>query len=355
MNSAVDVIGPVCFCVGMVLSPLAEAAPQSVAEIAMYTGPDRQALFEAGAKKEGTVLAYGSLTQAEPIFDAFVQKYPFLKIQVFRGDSAKTVNRLVEEYTAGRYLADSVGSSTAGLYPLIDAKILQAYVSPEHAMFKKEAFGPGGHWTIDLESYVSLGYNTKIISDSEAPNDLNDLLDPKWQGKMAFPGTTTLANWVGATLHAKGETYLRKLAQQKIRVYEIAGRALANLVVSGEVPLSPAIFSTHMITSKSEGAAVAWRPLGEVYANVSGIALATKAPHPYATMLYIDFVLSRDGGQRIRNQQGYASARLDIEDPGKPSHPLYLTEQPTYAQEYEKWALLAQQIFGRGTAPASVR
>jgi len=98
-----------------------------------------------------------------------------------------------------------------------------------------------GYWVLSYESYLSIGYNTSLVSDAEAPKTLDDLLDPKWKGKMGFAGTSTLANWIGAVLKEKDEAYLRKLALQNIRVIPASARAVANMVISGELWLSPTI------------------------------------------------------------------------------------------------------------------
>jgi len=50
----------------------------------------------------------------------------------------------------------------------------------------------------DRETYISLGFNTNHIPAAEAPKRLNDLLDPKWKGKMSLAGGATAARWVGA-------------------------------------------------------------------------------------------------------------------------------------------------------------
>jgi iron(III) transport system substrate-binding protein len=178
------------------------------------------------------------------------------------------------------------------------------------------------------------------------PKDLDDLLDPKWRGKMAFPATSTMADWIGATLLDKGEAYLRRLGDQKIRRYEISARALANLIVSGEIALSPAILRAHMIDSEQHGAHVGWRALDGVYSNVSGLALPVTAPHPNAAMLFIDFIFSRET-QLVYQKMGYSSARTDLQNAAAPSKIYYLTEQPSFLQDYEKWSALGQEVFGK--------
>lgn len=329
----------------------AQAAPRTVAEVAQYEGADRQAVLEAGAKKEGEVQLYTVGTQTQPVLDAFMKKYPFIRLGAFRGDASVVARKILEEYQAGRHTVDAIDMNTGGLQPLRDAGHLQSYKSPELLSIRKESIEPSNLWALSYESYLSLGYNTKAIAEKDAPKTYEDLLDPRWQGKMAVPGTTTFPNWVGAILldrgKAKGEEFLKKLAQQKIRIYEISGRAVANLVVSGEVPLSPVIYSSHIANSKDEGASVDWLALGPVYSTVGGVALAAKAPNPHAGMLYVDFMLSRDG-QIMRQKLGYATARTDLQNKEKPSKILYLSERPTYNAEFEEWQETARRIFGRG-------
>ena len=63
------------------------AAPQSVEEIANYTGADRQQILEAGAKTEGALMVYATGTQIQPLIDRFEQKYPYIHVQLPRADS----------------------------------------------------------------------------------------------------------------------------------------------------------------------------------------------------------------------------------------------------------------------------
>jgi iron(III) transport system substrate-binding protein len=328
------------------LSPLA-AAPATIAEIATYAGADRQSVLEAGAKREGTVLIYATGTQADPLYEAFAKKYPFIKVESFKGDSPTVTRRVIEEYAANTYLVDTLDLAVAGLRPMMEAGLLQPYRSPEQSKFVPTAIEPKGHWTIDYESYVGLGYNTKLISEAEAPKTYEDLLDPKWRGKMAVPGSSTLGNWIGAMIMDRGEPFVRRFAEQKIRVYEVSARAVANLVVSGEVPLSPALFNSHMANSQDQGAPVDWRPLGGVYATTGAMALAAKAPHPHAAMLFIDFILSQEG-QSLYQKLGYASSRTDLPvKQAKPTKVYYFGDDPDYQEKYEKWIAIGRQIVGK--------
>jgi iron(III) transport system substrate-binding protein len=321
------------------------ASAQSPAQVANYQGADRNAYLEAGARREGQLTLYVVGTQTDPVYQAFAKKYPFLKVDVVRTDSALSTRRIIEEYAAQTYLVDAVELSSGAMGALRDAGLLQPFWSPELAAFRKEAIEPRRHWAIDYESYLGLGYNTKVISDADAPHNLNDLLDPKWQGKMAIAGTTTLGNWIGALLRDKDEAFVRRLGTQKIKVFEVSARAIANMVIAGEAPLSPTIFASHVTNSRAQGAAFAWRALDGAYASSNGVAMATRAPHPHAAMLFLDYELSHEG-QVVNTKIGNASARLDVADMLRPERVYYLGDDPDYQAKYEKWLRLGREVFG---------
>ena len=119
-----------------VLPSAGDAAPRTVAEIATYRGADRQVLLEEGARKEGTVLVYGTGEQMEPVRNAFRGKYPFVRMEVFSTGAAEVTRRVMEEYKANRHTVDVVSLGTGGLRIMHDAGFLQAYDSPELDVFR---------------------------------------------------------------------------------------------------------------------------------------------------------------------------------------------------------------------------
>ena len=69
------------------------AQPPAVERIANYAGADRQAVLEAGAKREGGLLLYTTGTQIKPLIDRFEAKYPYLRVELARASAAdRSVN-----------------------------------------------------------------------------------------------------------------------------------------------------------------------------------------------------------------------------------------------------------------------
>jgi iron(III) transport system substrate-binding protein len=138
----------------------------------------------------------------------------------------------------------------------------------------------GFHYIGHYETYNSLGFNTSLISSAEAPKTKSDLLNPKWKGKMSIVSTTTGTRWIGNTLDVMGREFLERIADQEVKVQNMSGAALAGLVVSGEVPLSPTIFDANVHTAKQKGAPVERRPLEPVVTTVGYSGLTLKPPIP---------------------------------------------------------------------------
>jgi len=330
---------------GALVLPAQAQDAQKVKEIATYQGADRQAVLEAGARKEGSLLIYTTGTQIAPLIKRFQEKYPYINVELFRAGSAAVGRKVYEEYQAGHYAVDGFELASHGLVVPREAGALIPFYSPAAAAYPDDAKESGGHWIVVRESYTGIGFNTNLVPPDQAPKTYDDLVDPKWKDKMAMSGTlATAANWVGTIVLTKGEDFLRQVAKQNIRVYEMSGRALANLMASGEVALSPTIYNSHVAASKKKGAPLAWRAPGPVPVTDTGVAVASRAPHPHAMMLMVDFLLSKEA-QEMYQSIGYASAREDLKSSETPIQKLYLSNRPNYVREFDGWTKLYNELF----------
>jgi iron(III) transport system substrate-binding protein len=330
----------------------AASAPMSTAQLALYQGADREKLLIEGAKKEGAFTLYDSHTWFRTFVKEFEKKYPFIKVSEFRSDSNTMLKRTLEEFKAGQYLVDVIETTAATMKIMNREGMFQEYFTPDASFYPdvvKEKGKIGFDYIGDRETYNSLGFNTKLVSPAEAPKTLKDFLDPKWKGKMAIAGTSTGVRWVGSMLITMGREFLNKLGEQEIKVQNISGAALAGLVVSGEVPLSPTIFDANVTTAKKKRAPIEWRPLEPVVATGGYTGLSAKAPHPHAALLFIDYVHSKEGQQLIM-KGGLWSPREDIGSVEQKFKKLYIDEKyplEEMEQKFAEWQKLMQQIFIR--------
>ena len=330
-----------------IASQCGRATAATVAEVALYGGTDRLAVLEAGAKKEGALLLYTTGTQIKPLMDRFLSKYPFIKLEFYRGDNADVTRRILEEYAAGLYQADGFELASEGLVQPREQGVLQPFRSPEAENYESAAVDPNNFWISVRESYGGIGFNTQIIPQDRAPKSWADLANPFFKGKLGISGSPSVtAHWTAILVQEYGRDILPKIAANDMRVYTITSRAVANLTVSGEVPVSARASNAHFIESRKAGAPVDWIVPGPVAVTDSVVAITAKAPHPHAMMLMIDFLLSREA-QLMYRDIGYDSARKDLRSPNEPTQKIYFTQRPHFFEEYEEWTRLFDSVFTR--------
>ncbi len=331
---------------------LAAAAPMTIPQLALYKGADRERVLSEGAKREGQLTFYNSHTWFRTFVREFERKYPFVKVAEWRNDSKNVLRRVMEEFKAGRYSVDVIETTSEVMGLLKRDGVFLEFDTPEARYYPDDvkAKGKSGFFYLgDRETYNSLGFNSQIIPAAEAPRTMRDLLDPKWKGKMAIAGTSTGVRWIGNVLETQGRGFLDKFAEQEVRVQDMAAAALAGLVVSGEVPLSPTIFDANVTIAKQKGAPIEWRALEPVVTTVGYSGMTVKAPNPYSALLFLDFLHSKEGQQFIM-KGGLWSPREDIGSTEQKFKKIYLDEKYSVVEletKFAQWEGLMRQLFMR--------
>jgi iron(III) transport system substrate-binding protein len=321
--------------------------PESLAELASYAGADRDQRLLAGARAEGKVVWYTSLAGSsyKELAKDFETKYPGVQIEPYRATSGDLLTKIVAEAEAKKFLADTIETTLPVLRYMRENKLLTAYTSPALSRFppkaKENADGGLFFWAIDRETYMGVGFNTNIIPVSAVPKSYGDLLKPVLKGKIAFATSDTGTRTIGSMLKHKGEEFLRKLKTQDIRLHSVSGRALADMVISGEVGLSPTIFRDHALESKAKGAPIDWVPMEVVPTNAGGVVLVAQAPHPHAAMLLVDFLFSAEA-QKILADLEYGSPFRPV--PFKLWYPENGMSTAQYDKESARWEKLLREI-----------
>jgi len=291
----------------------------TVEEIALMKSPNREKILIDGAKKEGKVTFYTGLIVDQvvrPVKDAFEKEYPFVQVEFFRANADRLAQRVLAEHQAKRYEVDIVSGSAAATM-LQRAGIMQRFYSPAIAEYPRELKDANGFWGSTNVYFMTLGYNTRLVKAAELPKSYEDLLNPRWKGQMMWStsrgsGAPQFVGNIFTTMGQEaGKAYLQKLKQQNIAKSTASARQILDLVIAGEYPLSIQIFNHHAFISKSAGAPVEWHPLEPVTATNNSIGIAKTAPHPHASMLFLDFVLSRRG-QRVFQAANYLPAHPEI-------------------------------------------
>jgi len=332
---------------------MASEKPKTVSEIALYNGPDRTKILIEGAKKEGKIVFYTSNSWTAKVGNYMCSKvYPFLKMETWRTDSQKLLKRVSEEYAAKRYVVDVIELPPPVVEILAREGIFQEYYSPETVNYPVRLSKRGQRgvfYLADREVYIGLGFNKNIISPDKAPKSYKDLLDPFWKGKIGITGTDTGIRLVGSLQDAFGDEFIKKLSLQDISVQNVSGSGMLAMVISGEIPLSPCIYDFTVVAAKLKGAPVEWRPLEPVLTNVGFSGITTNAPNPHASMLFLDFLHSKEG-QEMLIKLGLRSPRKDIGSLKVKFEKVYLEAKyplDEYEKKFSEWENLMNTMFAR--------
>jgi ABC-type Fe3+ transport system substrate-binding protein len=267
-----------------------------------------QALIDA-AKKEGTVTWYTSAIIDQfvrPAANAFEAKYG-IKVDYVRASPPEMVLRVVNEARAGRMQTDLVDGTTTAV-DLRKQDLLEKWI-PAYKLADRYV-DPDGYWEACNEYVLTPGFNTELVPKDAIPKTWDDLLNPRWKGKMAWNSTPVAsagAGFVGLVLNdlgdEKGRAYLDKLSKQDVHGLKATGRQVLDQVIAGEYAIALQIFNNHATISKAKGAPVDWIRMSPALAVNVTMAVTKNSPHPNAGKLLFDFIMS-DEGQTIMAKAG---------------------------------------------------
>jgi len=328
------------------LAAAAFAQTPSTRDIYMYQGADRDKRLVEGAKKERQVVLYSTMTVADgkAFGAAFERKYG-VQLVHWRTSSEKIVQRAVAEARGRRYEADVFESSANHLEALRREKLLEDFHTPVLSEIVPAAL-PRSHrqYVADRFVFFVMGYNTNLVKPGELPATFEELLQPRWRGRIAIEGTDV--TWFAAVTKAMGEqkglAYFRRLAAMKPEIRH-GHIHTAQLVASGEVPFFLTAYNNNMETLKSKGAPVDWKPLQPAFGQAAAIGLARHAPRPHAALLFAEFVLSKEG-QEIYKSVNRVPTSMAVDSPLNKFK--YEIIDPVLAlDEGEKWEKLFSDLF----------
>ena len=312
-----------------------------VARLQKMPEPQRQSVLEEEAKKEGAFSFYGTMSadHSSRLLSAFRARYPFLKINHYRSGSTALLSKILTETRAGRYDFDAVDQDPGSIHEMARLKLIEKYFSPNRRFVREEMMDKEGFWTAGYHVIVVTAYNTKLVRKDDVPKSYDDLLNPRWKGKMVLD--TQDADWFHTVLdylgEEKGLNFMKRLAQLAPEMR--TGHTLeSQLLAAGEYSMSPILYGYRVAQMMTEGAPV----------DLTMIDLARQAPHPHAAILFLDWILGQEAQTIIAQEFGRGPVRKGVKSKyARLDHPKYLVvPADTLAPMYKKRLEQYQQIFG---------
>ena len=282
--------------------------------------PEQWSAVVDAAKKEGMLTFYHNTRPQgiEKLLSEFRKDYPGIKTEHIRLGSAGLNERFGTEYTAGRNLADVlVTFPDEVLFKGVDQNgWALEWTPPELAAFPPEVNRNNRMFALHTTRNVII-YNKQRVKPADAPKEWDDLWNPKFKGKAAMdPPWRSNAVQGLMVLWAKNgiPDAAQKLKANDIRffegsagVYQAVLRGDALIGTLADLPLEPGLV---------DGA-----PIGFVYpksgtAVIDGYALvATKAPHPNAAKVFVNWLMTAKGQAILQETDGLPVTRPGVPPP----------------------------------------
>jgi iron(III) transport system substrate-binding protein len=251
-------------------------------------------LIEA-AKKEGALLWYDGYARedGEQVVREFQKAYPFVtKADYVELPAAQKQSRLIQECLAGGPTADIYLNGAATVQELVKQNFMFDVNWKELGIPEAAITSPNMIW---IATAINCGvYNTQKISAADAPKTWDDLLDPKWKGRIGCwqrpSGIMYLAPTYG---EEKTRAYARKFAALEPRLFPGTFQ-VSQAVGAGEIDLGIGAYdSAQRIVLKGAPLKIAIFdpvPLSLLYA---GVVKFGKSPN--TGKLFLAWLETKDG------------------------------------------------------------
>jgi iron(III) transport system substrate-binding protein len=309
----------------------AQPASASGAAAPASGGSMEQTLYEA-AKKEGKfVWWYTSPAEEFQKFqEAFTKRYPGIAIEYVDANVGVHQEKFMLELQAKKVSVDSLSvddflsvrdaGAAADLSDIINDTGFKLAI-PDHT---------GVYLTHTVDG---VAYNKNLVPDSDAPRSWDDLLDPKYKGKLAVEDRlTAFIKWTdlpeyqgsrpGLWPEDKVAEYLTKLKANQPRLMS-SNTTMASSLAAGEIGIIVGVHMQSFRRLQDKGAPVDWTSVGNNIVDSSIHFIPKDAPHPNAARLFMWWTLSKDG-QKVWD---------DIRGQGDPT-PGSGTSQAAYLAKY---------------------
>ncbi len=285
------------------------------AAMAQYAWPAAIDSLINEAKREDTIEFYAPSTLtpkgAQELAARFNKKYG-LNIKVSysaAGDMAMDVAKVVSQGASGV-------PPEWDLMVVTDAHHATLWPRKMHQPFNYTKFGVDpkaieyDNGTISIANQVVLpAYNTKLVPSKNAPQRWEDLLDPKWGGKLGMPNTTHhLARLAAGPWGEKKTTeFVKALAKQQL-ILGTLGQVYARLQL-GEISVAVTLHDGFINQAKIKGAPIAFAEGVEPVISPSLQAGVLKgARHPNAACLFAVFLVTPEAQEIWEKYTGQSSA-----------------------------------------------
>jgi len=346
-----------CFVSSFLLAAAALAVEPlpGVLAVAGYSGADRSERLIAGARKEGELMIYSSLTPDDQLRLAsdFKARYG-VTLRFWRGSQTNILQRVLTETRGGRFEFDALETNSPQIEAMAREKLLQKMNSPfVDQVLLPQTLPPHGEWTPDRLNLLVYAYNTDALKRADLPKTWPQLLEPKWKRRLGMESTNV--EWFAALVESMGEKQglelFRRLGDNGVAV-RTGHTHSTGRVIAGEIPVMLGVFSHDVDRMKAKGAPVDWFVLPPAVVLPSAVAVSRRATHPHAAALFYDYMLTE--GQKFYTEVYRVPANKSYDTHVRKlveqRQPIAVVNAQEAIDDYDKWhGLYKKLIVDRST------
>lgn len=342
-------------------APVSRPAPTPAPQDAAW-----QKVIDA-AKQEGNLIIYASSSFGGPatqaMSEAFGSKYG-VKVEIMVSSGRANVERVTIEQKMKAPVADIMQAGLSSLVRVAQDGFVTDVSRELPVLRDKTAFlfdpvhSPDGK-IISFQTFTLPPLiNTNLVKPQDEPRSYNDLLAPKWKGKIIVEdprggGGSGFAWWAGMRYYkVLDDEYWRKLGKQMV-FFGGAARPAYQLVGRGEYAMAASASSTVVASMVAEGAPLKQIEMEEgTFTQSENIGVLANAMHPNAAKLFINWLISQEGMTVFAKASSVAPIRKDVQDfslpgvVGKPKKMIFREWKATEEIDKYQKERLADKLFG---------
>lgn len=278
------------------LLALAGVAAIAAGNTVVMAEPNQEILD--GARKEGRLIWYDSTPrdQAQMVVQEFNKKYPEIDIEYTELPGAAKLPRILQESAAGGPTADVMTDTSVVITKLVDQGYVNKIDWKELNLKTKPEQTPNDYMIVISGAVHLTMYNTNNVKADDIPQTYEDLLDPKWEGRVGmWQRPVGIVSMYSKWGEEKVLDFATKLAALKPRLYRSAYGA-AEAVGAGEVDIGLFIPYHSAYTTIEKGAPA------KINYDVAPIGILQtymfspkEGRHPNAAKLFMSWLGSSEG------------------------------------------------------------
>ncbi len=251
------------------------------------------------AKQEGALVVYTiwDVEHIRAILAAFNKRFPGINTTYWQGTRSEIVARTLTEFQGDQKTADVILSEGAPVV-LRAAGAIEPYDTVQaSSLLLHDPTLP----TVSLQ-IMALSYNTKKLKSEDLPKSWEEVVDPRYKGRVALDDPLRAGPLSGMLAglkeywkdDAKWTKFIKDLKSLNVTVHKSTS-AMFRLLIAGEYSIAMPSLLHDVIEEKEKGSPVDFVKSAPPVISAQQLGIYGKAPHLNAAKLFAEWMITPEG------------------------------------------------------------